>query len=61
MRWVTITGHINDKYKYMRQYIGKLVKSSSIGKKIYWYYRLKRDSKKVFENFKITDNLEFEF
>lgn len=45
----------------MRQYIGKLVKSSSIGKKIYWYYRLKRDSKKVFENFKITDNLEFEF
>ena len=33
MRWVTITGHINDKYKYMRQYIGKLVKSSSIGKK----------------------------
>lgn len=45
----------------MKQKIGKLIKSSSIGNKIYWYYRLKRDSKKVFDNFKITDNLEFEF
>ena len=44
----------------MKQSIAKLIKSSYIGNKLYWHYRLKRDLKIVFKTFGITGDLNTE-
>ncbi|WP_346699810.1 sugar-transfer associated ATP-grasp domain-containing protein [uncultured Alistipes sp.] len=45
----------------MKLSIKQLIKSNYLGKQIYWYYRLKRDSKIVFKNFGIRANFAVEF
>lgn len=59
MKWVNIIEHTNK--KHMKQIIKKLITSNRFINQLYWYYRLKRDSKVVFSNFGISGNLGSEF